>query len=136
MDKMVMKHPRLTVDAVIKKDNSVVLIKRKYDPFKGCWAIPGGFIEYGERVEEAVVREAKEETGLEVEIERLVGVYSDPARDPRGHVVSVCFLCKAVGGELAAETDACDVREFKVDELRVLELAFDHRKMLGDAKVV
>jgi len=103
----------LTVDAVIKRGDMVVLIKRKYDPFKGCWAIPGGFVEYGETVDDAV--------------------YSDPARDPRGHVVSVCFLCKAVGGELIAETDAEDVREFKIDELKDLELAFDHRKILGDA---
>jgi len=123
----------LTVDAVIKRGDMVVLIKRKYDPFKGCWAIPGGFVEYGETVDDAVVREAKEETGLEVEIEGLVGVYSDPARDPRGHVVSVCFLCKAVGGELIAETDAEDVGEFEIDELKDLELAFDHRKILMDA---
>ena len=127
------KFPKLTVDAVIKKNNSVVLIKRKNEPFKDFWAIPGGFVEYDEKVEQAVVREAKEETGLDVEIEKLIGVYSDPIRDPRGHTVSVVFLCRVIGGNLKADTDAKDVCEFNVNSLKELELAFDHSKILRDA---
>jgi len=124
------KFPTLTVDVVILKENSVVLIKRKKDPFKGMWAIPGGFVEWGETVEEAAIREAKEETGLDVEIEKLLGVYSEFGRDPRGHIISVCFLCKEIGGDLGAATDSEEARWFKLSELP--ELAFDHEKILGD----
>jgi 8-oxo-dGTP diphosphatase len=127
---MLEKSPALTVDAVILKENSIVLIKRKKDPFKGMWAIPGGFVEWGETVEQAAIREAKEETCLDVKIEKLIGVYSDPIRDPRGHTVSVCFLCREVGGDLMAATDAGDARYFKLSELP--ELAFDHGEILGD----
>lgn len=128
------RSPALTVDAVVTKDDSIVLIKRKNDPFKGKWALPGGFVEYGETIENAVLREAKEETGLDVGIEKLLGVYSDPNRDPRGHTVSVCFLCRIVGGALKADTDSADVREFKLSELP--DLAFDHERIIGDAMVL
>lgn len=129
------KKINLTVDAVIKKNNSIILIKRKNEPFKDMWAIPGGFVEYNETVEHAVVREAKEETGLDVEIEKLIGVYSEPDRDPRGHTVSVVFLCTVVGGDLRADTDATDVCEFDINSLRDLRLAFDHDEILKDAVV-
>lgn len=127
------KSPTLTVDAVIIKDDSVILIKRKNEPFRNKWALPGGFVEYGETVENAVIREAREETGLEVRIEKLLGVYSEPNRDPRGHTVSVCFLCRIVAGKLRADTDSGDVREFKFLELP--ELAFDHEKIIQDALI-
>ncbi len=122
--------PSLTVDILIKTNDGIVLIKRKNDPFKGKWAIPGGFVEYGETVEKAAVREAKEETGLDVSLERIVGVYSDPERDPRGHVVSVCYFANKKGGTLKASTDAADVKVFK--EIPWNNLAFDHRKILRD----
>ncbi|MHC1636266.1 MAG: NUDIX domain-containing protein, partial [Candidatus Methanospirareceae archaeon] len=76
------RNPVLTVDVVIKKDEGYVFIKRKKEPYKGWWAIPGGIVEYGETVEEAARREAKEETGLDVRLIKLIGVYSDPSRDP------------------------------------------------------
>ncbi len=122
------KSPALTVDAVIIKNNSIILIKRKNEPFKGKWALPGGFVEYGETVENAVIREVKEETGLDVGIEKLLGVYSDPDRDPRGHTVSVCFICRIVSGNLKSGTDSADVKGFKFSELP--ELAFDHKKII------
>ncbi len=124
--------PALTVDAVIVEGGEVVLIKRRNPPFQGRWAIPGGFVEYGERVEDAVVREAREETGLEIKIDKLIGVYSDPERDPRGHTVSIVFLCKAVGGQMKAGSDAMDVEKFNLNELP--KLAFDHRLILEDVK--
>lgn len=127
------KFPMLTVDAIILIKDSIVLIKRRNPPFQGMWALPGGFVDYGETVENAVRREAKEETGLDVEIEKLVGVYSDPDRDPRGHTISVCFLCKPVGGNLKANTDSMDVKEFKLS--KIPELAFDHEKILRDLKL-
>ncbi len=126
-----MRRPLLTVDIVIYgEDESIVLVRRKNDPFKGYWAIPGGFVEYGERVEEAAIREAREETGLDIVVEEIIGVYSDPNRDPRGHVVSIAFLAKETGGELRASTDASQVRTFKRKPRR---LAFDHEVILADA---
>ena len=126
-----MKVPRLTIDAIIKrKDGSIVLVKRKNEPFKGMHALPGGFVEYGETVEQAVLREVKEETGLEVKILKLLGVYSDPKRDPRGHTVAVAFLCAEESGELRAGDDAAGASSFKEIPDK---LAFDHRKILKEA---
>ena len=82
------KSPKLTVDAIITKNDKILLIKRRRKPFKDFWALPGGFVNYGEKVEDAVIREVLEETNLECKIEKLLGVYSDPNRDPRGHTVS------------------------------------------------
>jgi len=127
------KIPMLTVDAVIKTDNSVILIKRRNEPYRNSWALPGGFVEYNEAVENAVLRETKEETGLDVEIEKLVGIYSEPGRDPRGHTVSAAFLCKTTGGTLKADTDAKEVCEFNVDLIKVMKLVCDHRRILKDA---
>ncbi|HSQ02262.1 MAG TPA: NUDIX hydrolase [Methanobacterium sp.] len=115
------------------QNGSVVLIKRKNPPYNGSWALPGGFVEYGETVESAAVRETKEETGLDVELDGLMGVYSDPERDPRGHVVSICFLGQITGGKLVADTDAEDVKCFNLNEISEIDLAFDHRNILADA---
>ena len=122
----------LTVDIVILYNGGVVLIKRKHEPFKDHYALPGGFVEYGERVEDAAIREAKEETGLDVKLLRLVGVYSDPNRDPRGHTVTTAFLALGTG-ELKAGDDAKEVHVVPVEEALKLPLAFDHEKILRDA---
>ena len=122
--------PKLMVDVVIPAERGVVLIRRGTEPFKGRWALPGGFMEVGETVEEAADREAAEETGLAVEVARLVGVYSDPDRDPRGHNVSVAFLARVLSGDLVAATDASEVA---VLDPSSVELAFDHRKIIEDA---
>ena len=127
--------PRLTVDAVIvDASRGVVLIRRGHPPFAGSWALPGGFVETGETCEAACAREAREETGLEVESVELIGVYSTPGRDPRGHTVSVVYLCRAVGGLLAGGDDAADARWFA--DLVGVELAFDHAEVLSDAGLV
>ena len=128
---MTKRRPLLTVDVVIRRrDGSIVLVKRLNPPFKDFYAIPGGFVECGEAVEEAAIREAKEETGLDVRIRRLVGVYSDPNRDPRGHVVTIAYLAEEIGGRLRPSSDAKEVKAFR----RVpSELAFDRRKILRDA---
>jgi 8-oxo-dGTP diphosphatase len=122
--------PKLMVDVVIPSEKGVVLIRRANEPFKGRWALPGGFVEVGETVEEAADREAAEETGLAVEVARLVGVYSDPERDPRGHNVSVAFLARVLSGDLAAGTDAAEV---SVLDPSSVELAFDHARIVADA---
>ncbi len=124
----------LTVDAIVPYEGKIVLIRRKNEPFKDRYALPGGIVEYGERVEDALRREVKEETGLEVEVYRLVGVYSDPDRDPRGHFVSVCFVALPKGGRLMADSDAKEVALFDLDEIP--ELAFDHNRMIEDAKPI
>ncbi len=125
------KNPALTVDGVLIEDGRILLIKRGREPFKGKWALPGGFVEYGERVEDAVIREFKEETGLDTEIKALVGVYSDPKRDPRGHTVSIAYLLERKGGELKGGDDASDANFFDIEGLP--ELAFDHAKIIEDA---
>ncbi len=129
-----MKCITLTVDGIVSFRDGIVLVKRGKDPFKGYYALPGGIVEYGERVEDAVLREVKEETGLECEIVDLVGVYSDPNRDPRGHFVTICYLLKVKGGKLKAGSDADEVKVFKLGELP--KLAFDHSKILKDAEVM
>lgn len=123
--------PLLTVDALIIFERKIVLIKRGNPPYQNLFAIPGGFVEVGETVEEAVVREAKEETGLDIELIKLLGVYSDPSRDPRGHTVTVCFLANG-GGKLKAGSDAKDIGLFNLREIP--ELAFDHNKIIENAK--
>ena len=122
--------PKLMVDVVIPSDEGVVLIRRGSEPFEGQWALPGGFVEVGETVEEAARREAAEETGLAVEISHLVGVYSDPDRDPRGHNVSVAFVARVLSGQLQAASDAA---EAEVLDPETVELAFDHRRIIADA---
>ena len=122
--------PKLMVDVVIPAEDGIVLVRRGSEPFEGQWALPGGFVEVGETVQEAAVREAAEETGLAVEISRLVGVYSGPDRDPRGHNVSVAFLVRVLGGQMRASSDAAEV---DVLDHASIELAFDHDRIVADA---
>jgi 8-oxo-dGTP diphosphatase len=125
-----MRTPLLAVDSVILFENGVVLIKRKNPPFQGSYALPGGFVEIGESTEEAVIRESWEETGLQIALVGLVGVYSDPDRDPRGHVVSVCYFSRGTG-QLVSGSDAKSAEVFPLEDLP--KLAFDHHKMIRDA---
>ena len=123
--------PKIMVDVVVpSEEGRILLIRRGTDPYEGYWALPGGFVEVGETLEEAAVREAEEETGLEVEIVRLVGVYSDPDRDPRGHNVSCAYLARTQGGELSAATDAAEAAFL---DPSTVDLAFDHEKIISDA---
>lgn len=122
------KNPSLTVDCIIEKDNKVLLISRKNYPFG--YALPGGYVDYGESVEQAVIREMKEETNLEIVEPKLFGVYSDPARDPRGHTVSVVFYAKTSANPVAGD-DAKDLGFFDLDNLPE-PIVFDHLKILKD----
>ncbi len=126
------RRPATAADGIIMMGDKLVLIKRGNDPFKGMYALPGGFIEYGEECEQAVLREVQEETGLFGRIRRLVGVYSSPSRDPRGHAISVVYELEAIGGELVAGDDADAVGLFGLDELP--KLAFDHEQIIEDFK--
>jgi 8-oxo-dGTP diphosphatase len=125
------RFPRVTVDVVIQMNGSpgrIVLVKRRFPPLG--WAIPGGFVDWGETVEGAAVREAFEETSLQVKLLRQFHVYSDPARDPRGHTVSVVFVA-AGEGELRGRDDAAEARVFERLELPS-PLVFDHARILSD----
>jgi 8-oxo-dGTP diphosphatase len=131
--------PALTADAVLLKGREALLVRRANPPFQGSWALPGGFVEVGERVEDCARRELLEETGLRGDVVDLLGVYSDPDRDPRGHTVTVVYVMK-VGGvvdlgrgfQASAGDDAAEARWFPIDALPTL--AFDHARILADAK--
>jgi len=124
------KSPKLTVDGIVLKDGKILLIKRKNQPFEGKWALPGGFVEYGEKTENATVREVFEETGLKTKINHLVGVYSDPNRDPRGHTVSIVYILDICNGELKSGDDACDAKFFDLKNLP--DLSFDHECIIKE----
>ncbi|MEO0094302.1 MAG: NUDIX hydrolase [candidate division WOR-3 bacterium] len=122
------KNPFPTVDIIIEMENGIILIKRKNPPYG--WAIPGGFIEYGESAESAAIREAKEETNLDVFDLKQFHVYSDPKRDPRFHTISVVFTAKGKGTPKAKD-DAIEIEIFNKNNLPE-DIAFDHRKILDD----
>lgn len=127
------KIPSLTADIFIFDDDfNFILIKRKNDPYKDCWALPGGFVEYGESVETAAIREAKEETSIDVELKRLVNVYSKPDRDPRGHTVTVAFTAKGNMNNMKADSDAKEIAIFSAENLDEIEIAFDHKEIIKD----
>ena len=126
------KQPALAADCVVfDKAGRLLLIRRKNPPFQGRYALPGGFVEYGERMEEAALRELREETGIAGRLVRLVGVYSRPDRDPRGHCVSAVYLIDPQGAEPVAGDDAAEAEY--VADYRSLELAFDHNEIVADA---
>ena len=121
-------NPTPTVDVVIELPGGVVLIERRNEPLG--WALPGGFIDYGEAPEDAAVREADEETGLAVELVALLGVYGAPDRDPRQHNLSVVYIGRAEGDPRSGD-DAADVGVFALDALPS-PLCFDHAQILAD----
>jgi 8-oxo-dGTP diphosphatase len=127
--------PLVGVGAIIIKDGRVVLVKRAHPPIQGQWSIPGGVLEVGEFVREAAIREAREETGLTVETGELLGVYDRILRDDQKrvqyHYLLVDFLCRPVGGQLQAATDAAEVRWFTREQLPALNLAEDTFEVIG-----
>ncbi len=122
------KNPLPTVDIIIKYKEGIVLIRRKNPPYG--WALPGGFVDYGETLEDAAEREAKEETGLRVRLLRQFHSYSDPRRDPRQHTISTVFLAEADGPAEAGD-DAEEIGIFSANGLPGT-MAFDHRQILED----
>jgi len=122
--------PAVTVDGIIIKNKKILLIRRKNPPYKGTYALPGGFVKYKEPLEEAVVREIKEETGLVTDINRLIGVYSASDRDPRGHTISVAYELKILSGKVLAGSDAESAKWFSLGALP--EIAFDHKDIIRD----
>ena len=128
------KTPALTTDCVIfDEKRRLLLIKRKNEPFKGSYALPGGFVDIGETVEAACQREVQEEVGIEIGELRLIGVYSEPDRDPRGHTVSVAYLAllpRVIAPRAGSDAEGAEW----VKGWRKLSLAFDHAKIIGDSE--
>lgn len=121
--------PFVTVDAIIEVNAGIVVIQRSNPPFG--WALPGGFVDYGESFEEAVIREAKEETGLELTEIKQFHTYSEVNRDPRFHTIATVFMAKAKG-KLKAGDDAASIKVVKLSEIQDLVFAFDHKKIIQD----
>jgi mutator protein MutT len=127
------RNPPLTVDVIIEVEGKLLVIRRNSDTFNGYLAFPGGYVDYGETVENAVIREAKEELHIDVKPMEILGVYSDPDRDPRGHVVSIVFVCE-YKGEPKAGDDASSYEWIPLDTINQEKLAFDHGKIIEDYK--
>ena len=124
--------PLLTTDCVVLDGSGrVLLIRRGHPPFEGHYALPGGFVDVGETVEDACRRELLEETGVKAGKLALIGIYSAPDRDPRGHTASAAYLTRVRGAAAKAGDDAATVEW--IDNWRRLDLAFDHRQILRDA---
>ena len=129
--------PSLTTDIFIfDEDFNFILIKRKNDPYKDYWALPGGFVEYSESVESAAIREAKEETSIDVELIDLVNVYSKPDREPRGHTVTVVYTAKGNIKDMKANSDASEIGIFSCENLDEINIAFDHEEIINDCLTV
>jgi 8-oxo-dGTP diphosphatase len=129
--------PCVAADVVLVSRDArprVLLIQRKHDPFAGCWALPGGFINLDETLEESALRELREETGVDSAKLEFLDVFGDPGRDPRGRIISVVYLARVHAKQLnpAAADDAADVGWFSLS--RPPELAFDHAKILAAAR--
>jgi 8-oxo-dGTP diphosphatase len=126
----------LTTDCVIFDPAArVLLIRRGHEPFRGAYALPGGFVEVGETTESACRREVEEETGLEVHDLRLLGVYSNPKRDPRGHTVSIAYVARLAASVVPRSGSDAASAEW-VGDWRRLNLAFDHAEILADAEAL
>ena len=129
------RNPIPTIDIILVENsnsNKVLLIKRKKDPFKDYFSLPGGFVNEGEKVEDAVRREAEEELLVKVEPIDILGVYSDPHRDPRGHIMSITFIVKIMSGELKAGDGVEEVKWIGTNNLGNIKIGFDHLKILSD----
>ena len=125
--------PIVAVDAVIRfKKTSLMLIRRRNPPFRGEFALPGGFVDIGETTEDACIREAYEETNINVKILKLIGVFSAPDRDPRGHTISVAYLCEPLtdSEKPIAKDDAQSLKIVNFTDILSIKLAFDHKDII------
>lgn len=128
-------NPTPTVDTIIQKESKILLIKRKKDPFKNMMALPGGFVNEGETVEEAAKREIREETNLEIRLLDILGVYSDPNRDPRKHIMTTVFVGEIESSkdvEAIAGDDASDIVWLDLESIEKHVFAFDHKKIINN----
>jgi 8-oxo-dGTP diphosphatase len=132
-------NPIPVVDVIIQQDFEVLFAKRKKEPFKGYLGLPGGFVNIGETVEDAARREVKEETSLDIELTDILGVYSDPQRDPRGHIMSTVFIGRVLSNKnvkdmATAQDDALEIEWLDLSTIDKKSLAFDHKVILSHYK--
>lgn len=131
------KNPIPTVDAIIQRESEILLIRRKKDPFANMLALPGGFVNDNEKVEEAIVREIREESTLEIKLLDILGVYSDPKRDPRKHIMTTVFIAEIIGDkhtEAVAADDASEIVWIDLASSEKYTFGFDHKKIINDYK--
>lgn len=130
------EYPRVGVGAFIKKNDSVLLLKREHEPGKGKWSLPGGIVNLGEKIRDAIKREVEEEVGLKVDIVNIVDIFDSIEYDDKGrvrfHYVIIGFMVKPVGGEVRGSEEASQVKWFKADELKDLEITITTRKLLKE----
>ena len=132
-------HPWIGIDAIILNEDKtkILLIKRGSKAYYGMWGFVSGKVEWGEEVKETVIREAKEETNLDVEVVKFIGRYYDKRRrHPTKTMICLPHICKVVGGELKAGSDALDARWFSLEEVKNMDLSFDHKQMLIDEGLI
>lgn len=127
------KTPILSTDGILLERGKILMVKRDIKPFCGYWTLPGGKVEYGERVEEAIKREMKEELGVSVRIKKLIGVYSDPKREPRYHSVSVAYFLERGKGKIKLNFEASGFKYFSLNKLPS-RIGFDHRQIINDLR--
>lgn len=134
------KNPIPTVDVIVEDNSRILMIKRKNEPYRGYLALPGGFVNEGEKIEDAARREINEETSLNIDLLEILGVYSDPKRDPRGHLMSTVFVGIIIPDtdtgppQVAAGDDAEEIEWLSLEVLSNSNIAFDHKKILLDYK--
>ncbi len=129
-----MKHKTssIAVDIIVENSGKVLLIKRNEEPFIGKLALPGGHVEYNERVEDAAIREMKEETGFLVKPIHILGVYSARDRDPRIHTITICFISSILGGKFKPNEEVKEVKWVNLNQISRSKMAFDHKKIIND----
>jgi ADP-ribose pyrophosphatase YjhB (NUDIX family) len=131
LDETIWTNPALAINVIVEDKTKILLVKRKLEPFKGLWSLPGGYVDYGETVENAAKREVKEECGLDIQISKILSVYSNPKRHPWKHVVAICYVAKKVGERIKAVSKEGDANFFKINRIPK-KLAFDHAEMIKD----
>ncbi|MDR4491794.1 MAG: NUDIX domain-containing protein [Candidatus Nitrosocosmicus sp.] len=135
MDTKIYKNPTPTTDVIITREEEILVVKRKRNPFKDELAIPGGFVNQNETVEQAAVREIMEETALPIRLKEILGVYSDPKRDPRKHIITTVFIGEIIGNkkiEPVAGDDASAIKWISIGSISDFKFAFDHKRILND----
>jgi 8-oxo-dGTP diphosphatase len=131
------KNPIPTVDTIIQRNSQILFVKRKKEPFKDKLTFPGGFVDGNEKVEDTSIREVKEETSLSIKLIDILGVYSDPSRDPRGHIISTVFIAEISDNnktEAIAGDDAVEIKWIDIETIDNESFGFDHKKIITDYK--
>jgi len=132
-------HPWIGIDAIIlnEEKTKILLIKRGSRAYHGMWGFVSGVVDWGEEIKETVIREAKEETNLDIKVVKFIGRYYDKkGRHPTKTMICLPHICKVIGGKLKAGSDASDAKWYSLEEIKKMDLAFDHKQMLIDEGLI